>query len=97
MIERTGLSHDIAVALVTEGIIAPEMLIGLEGKDLIEVIEVDEGQAQAIINQVTVKLAEAEQNPPAPETEDAPAQAAEEKVEEAEQAPQLRGKTTGCR
>ncbi len=87
MIERTGLSHDIAVALVTEGIIAPEMLIGLEGKDLIEVIEVDEGQAQAIINQVTVKLAEAEQNPPAPETEDAPAQAAEEKVEEAEQAP----------
>ena len=64
------------------------MLIGLEGgKDLIEVIEVDEGQAQAIINQVTVKLAEAEQNPPAPETEDAPAQAAEEKVEEAEQAP----------
>jgi N utilization substance protein A len=66
MVARTDLDPEIAAALVTEGIIAPEMLIGLEPGDLVDVIDVDAGQAEAIINQVTARLAEADSAGDAP-------------------------------
>ncbi len=92
MIERTELSHEIAVALVTEGIIAPEMLVGLEAGDLVDAIDIDEGQAQAIINQVTTKLSEAGSSPTA--EEEAPAaEAAEEAPEAVEEVPETKEET----
>ena len=56
MMERTDLGRDTAVALVTAGIIAPEMIIGLEAGDISDATGIDAGQAEAIINQVTTSL-----------------------------------------
>ena len=56
MMERTELGRETAVALVTAGIIAPEMIVGLEPGDISDATGIDEGQSKAIINQVTAHL-----------------------------------------
>jgi len=56
MVERTDLDPETAASLVTAGIIAPEIILGIEPSDIVDATGIDEGQAAAIIRQVTVKL-----------------------------------------